>query len=76
MDQYYEPLKFIPTTIQLFSLFQMPLTYLLRNKMMLVSKGYNDSDMGKWEFWYFQYIIDEFIKIQEEKDNKNNALAM
>jgi hypothetical protein len=48
----------------------MPLKdYLLRNRNMLVSKGYSDSDIDKWEFWRFQYVIDEIIKMQEEKES-------
>jgi hypothetical protein len=50
----------------------MPLKYLLKNRMKLVAKGYSDTEIGNWEFWLFQYYIDEFIKEQEERENKNN----
>ncbi len=36
---------------------------------MLVSRGYSDSDIDRWEFWRFQYIIDDIVKMQEEKEN-------
>jgi hypothetical protein len=39
---------------------------------MLVSRGYSDSDIEKWEFWRFQYIIDDIVKMQEEKDGTSS----
>lgn len=50
--------------------------YIVKNRMRLVSKGFSDSDIDKWEFWRFQMIIDEFVKEQTEKENKNNALLL
>ena len=38
---------------------------------MLVNRGYGDSDIDKWEFWKFQYVINDIIKMQEEKENAN-----
>ena len=39
---------------------------------MLVGRGFSDSDIDKWEFWRLQYIIDDIIKIQEEKEQGNS----
>ena len=47
----------------------MDLNFLLRNRIILTKRGYSDSDMDKWEYWRFQYIIDIIIKMQEEKEN-------
>ena len=52
----------------------MPLEFLLKNRISLTIKGYNDSDIDKWEFWRFQYIIDLIVKEQTDKENKNNFL--
>ncbi|MFM2392480.1 MAG: hypothetical protein RLZZ546_457 [Bacteroidota bacterium] len=46
----------------------MPLDYLIRNRGMLVNRGYSDGDIDKWEFWRFQYVINDIIKMQEEKE--------
>ena len=49
----------------------MPLNYLLENQRMLVNRGYNDSDINKWAFWKFQYVIDNIIKASENKDKNS-----
>ncbi len=36
---------------------------------MLVNRGFSDGDIDKWEYWRFQYQIDDIIKMQEEKEN-------
>lgn len=59
---------------QVFSLFQMPLTYLLRGRINLVSRGFSDTDIDSWEFWRFQYIITEIILMNKEKENTGISL--
>jgi hypothetical protein len=39
---------------------------------MLVGRGFSDRDIDNWEFWRLQYIIDDIIKIQEEKEQTNS----
>lgn len=38
---------------------------------MLVKMGFSDSDIDKWDYWRFQYTIDDIIQMQEEKQNNN-----
>lgn len=40
--------------------------------MFLVKFGFDDFSIGLWDFWRFQYTIDEIVKIQKEKENQNS----
>lgn len=46
----------------------MPLTYFLKNRRLITKLyGITDSDIGKWDFWQFQYTISD---INDEYESK------
>ena len=56
----------------------MPLMYLLRNRNILTSHPHNksDKDIGEWEFWRFQLIIDDINAMKQEKDERDSITAL
>lgn len=73
VSEILPPIKYIPADSKLFSCFQMPLMYLLRNKKVLYQYPYNltDETIDNWQMWKFQTFID---MINEEGKDALNSI--
>lgn len=66
-DHILDKKSILQINLKTFSLFQMPLDYLLRNRILLVQRGFSDRDIDNWEYWRFQSNIDLITKMSEPK---------
>jgi hypothetical protein len=56
----------------------MPLNYLLRNRLKLNGHPHNinDTSLGNWEFWRFQFTIEDINKMVDEKSGEDSINSM